>query len=265
MRSKIVSFALFLLAQALCAQSADYEAYEKKEFIKGKDTLRYRILWPLGFSKEKEYPVVLFLHGRGESGADNETQLVHGSKLFLEEENRENHPAIVIFPQCPKDDYWAKIKRNNDKKGKERFTFVKGGKPNPALGLVIQLMEKTVAEPYTKDNQLYVGGLSMGGMGTFEILSRKPGMFAAAFAICGGGHPETATLYAKKTAVWVFHGAKDDVVAPYFSKQMVKALLEADGDVQLSIYENANHNSWDPAFAEPRLLPWLFSHKKNKE
>jgi predicted peptidase len=107
-------------------------------------------------------------------------------------------------------------------------------------------------------------GLSMGGMGTFEILARNPEMFAAAVPICGGGNPEMADRYATSTAIWIFHGAKDNVVAPEFSTTMLQAIQNAGGQPAITIFPDANHNSWDPAFAEPELLPWLFSKSKSE-
>ncbi|MCB0470047.1 MAG: phospholipase, partial [Flavobacteriaceae bacterium] len=105
-------------------------------------------------------------------------------------------------------------------------------------------------------------GLSMGGMGTYEILSRKPDMFAAAFAICGGGNPELTENYATKIPMWIFHGAKDDVVNPQLSIDMVSAILKFGGKPNFTLYADDNHNSWDSAFAEPELLLWLFSKTK---
>ena len=104
-------------------------------------------------------------------------------------------------------------------------------------------------------------GLSMGGMGTFELVRRKPHVFAAAMPICGGAHPSTAKQI-RKTSWWIFHGEKDDVVLPVFSKDMAAALKKAKAKVSLTLYPNANHNSWDPAFAEPGLMQWLFSQRK---
>ena len=104
-------------------------------------------------------------------------------------------------------------------------------------------------------------GLSMGGMGTFELVRRKPATFAAAVPICGGAHEATAKGL-RKTAWWIFHGAKDDVVPPHYSKIMADALKKQKANVKFTLYPDANHNSWDPAFAEKDLLPWLFSHKR---
>ena len=101
----------------------------------------------------------------------------------------------------------------------------------------------------------------MGGMGTFELVRRKPKLFAAAFPICGGANTATAKKMARPDW-WIFHGLKDNVVPPELSQSMADALKGAGADVKLTLYPEANHNSWDAAFGEPYLLPWLFSHKK---
>jgi predicted peptidase len=222
------------------------------------------MLLPKFFSKDKQYPLVLFLHGAGERGNDNNSQLIHGSKLFTNEINRDSFPAIVIFPQCSKNDYWANLMVDRSTKPISR-EFPLDVEPTKALNLVMKLMDDMTNKSFVNRSQVYVGGLSMGGMGTFEILYRKPYMFAAAFAICGGGNPEAAKTYADKTALWVFHGAKDDVVEPHLSIDMVSAILKEGGFPKFTLYDFANHNSWDPAFEEPELLSWLFSNKKSKD
>ncbi|QDO92580.1 prolyl oligopeptidase family serine peptidase [Formosa sediminum] len=238
------------------------DLFLSKTHIVNTDTLQYRMLLPKDFSKNKTYPVVLFLHGAGERGNDNKKQLANGSDLFLKESIRKTFPAIVIFPQCPENDYWAKLEADRSTKP-ITFTYKYKESPTKAMALVIDLMNDLVKKTYVKTNQVYVMGLSMGGMGTFEILYRKPNLFAAAIPICGGGNPESVKAYAKSTPLWVFHGAKDDVVDPNLSVNMVSALLKNGGVPRFTLYDYANHNSWDAAFAEPELLIWLFS-KSNK-
>src|SRR5690242_15163695 len=100
---------LLLISSAAFAQ--DYSLFEKRTFITAKgDTLPYRILFPEGYDKSKKYPLVLFLHGGGERGRDNEKQLVHGVKLFLDPQNRKQYPCIVIAPQCMQDSNWSSAK-----------------------------------------------------------------------------------------------------------------------------------------------------------
>ena len=243
------------------AQILPKETFSYETHIVGSDTLQYRMLLPENFSTDKEYPVLLFLHGAGERGSDNEKQLVHGSSLFLNTKTRDSFPAIIIAPQCPKEDYWAKVDvdRSTNPIGLN-FNYETG--PTTAMSLVMDLMDKTLSKPYVKKDQVYVMGLSMGGMGTFEIIHRKPEMFAAAIPICGGGNPNSVDSYAKTLPLWVFHGAKDNVVDPQRSIEMVSAILNVGGYPKFTLYDFANHNSWDPTFAEPELLKWLFSKSK---
>ncbi len=116
----------FFMLQVSFAQ--DKSLFTKEQFIKEGDTLNYRMLLPENFDPKKEYPVLFFLHGAGERGNDNEAQLMHGSKLFLKPELRKDFPAIVIFPQCPKNDFWANVKPG-DAKTNERYSFQKGENP----------------------------------------------------------------------------------------------------------------------------------------
>lgn len=236
--------------------------YQSRLFIDQTDTLQYRILMPKNFKETKQYPVVLFLHGAGERGDDNKAQLVHGSKLFLAPVNRGAFPAIVIFPQCPKTSFWANATVDRSSRP-IKLEFPLDIEPTKPLELVMKLMDDVVSKPYVDKNKIYVGGLSMGGMGTFEIVYRKPEFFAAAFSICGAGNPKATTAYAKTTPFWVFHGANDDVVNPQSSVEMVDGLLKNGGKPNFTLYAQDNHNSWDSAFAEPELLPWLFSNTKN--
>ncbi|MBC7744163.1 MAG: prolyl oligopeptidase family serine peptidase [Flavobacterium sp.] len=251
---------ILLMTILTSANAQENNEYKADKFIEGTDTLLYRILMPENFDPAKKYPVLLFLHGAGERGNDNEIQLTHGSKLFLQPEVRRNFPAIVIFPQCPSTSYWSNVKSSNIE-GKRSFDFATSGKPTKAMKLLINLMETVKDLPYTDNNRFYSAGLSMGGMGTFEIIRRMRGDFAAAIAICGGDNPKNVKKY-KNVPLWIFHGAKDDVVVPENSQIVVDALKAKGADVKFTLYPEANHNSWDLAFAEPELLSWLFSHHK---
>ena len=258
---RLRGFLIMLMIVPFSVAAQEQEAFKKEHFIKNADTLNYRILFPKDFSEEKKYPVVLFLHGAGERGRDNQSQLTHGSELFLK--NQEEFPAIVIFPQAPKDDYWAKVEVNRDTVPFQ-FDFMNKEPATRSLQLVMDLMDEMVSKDYVNKDQIYVGGLSMGGMGTFELIYKKPELFAAAFAICGGGNPEIAKEYPQGLNIWLFHGKKDEVVLPEYSEAMARAINHYGGNAKLSLYPDDNHNSWDSAFAEPNLLPWLFSHKQTE-
>ena len=243
------------------SQAQDFSAYQKEWLIQGPDTLPYRILLPLHFEASKRYPLVLFLHGSGERGRDNEKQLTHGSQLFLADSNRQRFPAIVVFPQCADSSYWSNVQITRDTSGGRTFNFQEGGAPTRPMAMVENLLEELQGQYKIKSDQVYVMGLSMGGMGTFELVRRHPDLFAAAIPICGGANTATAPQL-KRLPWWVFHGAKDNVVPPRHSEEMVAALKAQGASVTFTVYPEAGHNSWDSAFAEPDLLSWLFAQHK---
>ena len=249
------------LALPVLVRAQTTPAYDRGNYIAKGDTLPYRILFPLNFDPAKKYPLLIVLHGAGERGNDNQAQLSHGGDLFLKGPVRQQYPAIVIFPQCPANSFWSNVKVKTDSSS-FTFTFQTDAPPTKAMHALMAFIDDFLDKPFVNKHQVYVGGLSMGGMGTFEIIGREPKVFAAAFSICGGDNSLNAKKYAKKVPLWIFHGAKDKTVSPDHSIVMVDAIKAAGGDPKFTLYPNDDHNSWDDAFAEPELLPWLFSHTK---
>ena len=237
------------------SNSQDLELFEKETFEFEKETLSYRILKPLNYNSNKQYPVHLFLHGAGERGNDNVSQLVHGGKLFLKKENREEYNSWVIFPQAPKNDWWGY---------KDPYKFDYNVKESKAMSLVVKLMDDFTQRKDVNPNKVFVSGLSMGGMGTFVILNLRPEMFAAATPICGDGDPSLVSNYSKKVPVWIFHGSDDTVVSPKKSLKMAKAIIENGGSPKITFYENVGHDSWNNAFAEKNFLKWIHSKSKKQ-
>ena len=238
------------------------DIYEKKEFVfaEGK-VLPYRILYPENYDKNKKYPLLLLLHGAGERGKDNEKQLTWGSKLFIIPENRKNFPAIVVFPQCPEESFWAvtKIDRTTTP---FKIEFDYTAEPNWPLAAANALVKKISNEEGVDKARVYISGLSMGGMGTFESVYRYPDLYAAALPICGGGDVNHYDKRVAKVPFWIFHGAVDAVVNPQLSRDMVEKLKALKAEVKYSEYPGVNHNSWENAFAEPEYLSWMLLHKK---
>ena len=237
------------------SNSQDLELFEKETFEFEKETLSYRILKPLNYNPNKQYPVHLFLHGAGERGNDNDSQLVHGGKLFLKKENREQYNSWVIFPQAQKNDWWGY---------KDPYKFDYNVKESKAMSLVVKLMDDFTQRKDVNPNKVFVSGLSMGGMGTFVILNLRPEMFAAATPICGDGDPSLVSNYSKKVPVWIFHGSDDTVVSPKKSLKMAKAIIENGGSPKITFYENVGHDSWNNAFAEKDFLKWIHSKSKKQ-
>ncbi|WP_197414346.1 prolyl oligopeptidase family serine peptidase [Lacimicrobium alkaliphilum] len=241
--------------------TAQANAYKALVFSHQGETLPYRILYPLNFDPEQSYPLVLFLHGAGERGDDNLAQLTHGAELFAREAIQREYPAIVVFPQAAEEDYWANVDVNSESSPYKLRFADKDAQPTQAMQLLLGLMDELSSEPFVDQQRIYVGGLSMGGMGTYEILARRPKMFAAAIAICGGGNLKNAGHYRQGLPLWAFHGEDDEVVDADLSEQMVAAINQHGGNARLTLYKDTGHNSWDKAFSEPDLFPWLFSHQ----
>lgn len=252
---------ILAITLAASAMAQDNTLYEKHWYVSGTDSMGYRLLLPENYNASETYPLVFFMHGAGERGSDNERQLIHGSKLFANPANRAKFPAIVVMPQCPQSSFWSNVQWKRDSTGKSEFIFDASQPPTIAMTMANNLLHFLLKEYPVNKKQVYIGGLSMGGMGTFEIVYRNPGLFAAAFPICGGGDPASAKKL-KPTHWWVFHGDSDAVVPPKYSELMVAALKAVKADVKFTLYPGVNHNSWDSAFAEPGLLPWLFAQKK---
>ena len=257
MKKLILLFFLFLLCEV---KSQDLSLYEKEAYIFENDTLNYRVLKPLDYDPKKQYPVHLFLHGSGERGNNNSSQLTHGGKLFLKKENREEYNSWVIFPQCKENDRWPSLSSDLWDKNLENKII----EPNESLGLVIKMMDEFIERKEVNKNKIYVSGLSMGGMGTFELLFRRPNMFAAATPICGNGITQLAKLYADKVPLWIFHGSDDKVITPKHSLKMARAIINSGGSPRMTLYENVGHDSWNNAFAEKDFLKWIHSKSKTQ-
>ncbi|GAB5399677.1 MAG: dienelactone hydrolase family protein [Aureisphaera sp.] len=231
--------------------------YQKEVYVSKGDTLPYRLLVPKQFDVNKSYPLLIFLHGSGERGSDNEAQLIHGSDLFLKEEVREQYPAIVVFPQCPSGKSWNNSSYEYST-SERSYYFPPTIEKNKTLDLLEGLLSALQTNYRIDPHKIYLGGLSMGGMGTFEMLRRNPNLFAAAFAICGGANPAISETI-KSVPIWIFHGEQDDVVPVIYSKEMHDAIQEEGGNSRITLYPEIKHDSWVNAFSEPELLKWLFS------
>lgn len=262
---KLITFCIVLLISlSVASQSPStevLEAFEAKTSTYEGKVLPYRILYPQDFDKDKKYPLHLFLHGAGERGDDNIAQLIHGADLFLK--NQTQFPAIVLIPQCPLDDYWADVKINRE--GSQNiFTFPQVPSPTWAMRAVQSLLDQTIAETYIDTDRIYLSGLSMGGMGTYELLSTRPDVFAAATPICGAGYPSNASTWAVKTPVWIFHGEDDQVVPIMYSQLLLETLVQQEVSPRVSFYPNVTHDSWTKAFAEPDFFSWIYKQSKAK-
>jgi predicted peptidase len=208
--------------------------------------LKYLLYLPAGYADDpaQRWPLILFLHGAGERGDDLNLVRVHGIPKVAE--TRADFPFIVVSPQCPVDSWWADYR------------------------MVLTALLDQVAGLYRVDlDRVYLTGLSMGGFGTWVLAASEPQRFAAIAPICGGGFwmygfPDRARVI-KHIPTWVFHGAKDPVVPLRESEVMVEALKAHGGDVRLTIYPEAGHDSWTETYNNPEFYTWLLQHRRQAQ
>jgi predicted esterase len=202
---------------------------------------------PTGYDPAKEYPLVIFLHGSGESGTDNKLQVSkhmgvpQGGSVFTLPANQAAYPTFFVAPQAPAPGVMGWM-----------------GVPGAAvLKLIAYLEQHFSIDPA----RIYVTGLSMGAFGTWWLIENNPMLFAAAVPMSGGGDTTKAAAIAQ-LPIWDFHGTLDPSVTVAQSRQMIAALIAAGGHPKYTEYPNGLHDIWDTAYTEPALLPWMFTQHR---
>ncbi|MBM3823428.1 MAG: phospholipase [Verrucomicrobia bacterium] len=206
---------------------------------------RYLQFLPKGYTEDpaRRWPLILFLHGAGEHGTNVWLASVHGPPKIVR--TKPEFPFIVVSPQCPPGSRWD-------------------AEP------LRQLLNHVEASLRVDKSRVYLTGLSMGGYGTWSLGLRHPDRFAAIAPICGGGEridvmlgSRSRTEPFKSLPIWVFHGAKDTVVPLSESERMVEAVRQAGNTrVKLTVYPEAQHDSWTETYDNPALYEWFFSHRR---
>jgi len=212
--------------------------------------LPYQIFFPKESEKTK-MPVFIWLHGIGERGNDNLIQLKHVVPYLVSDTIQKKFPCIVAAPQCPENDFWAPLNHKEWGTGKQE-------KATKSMLAVMEWIAELIKDPRVDPSRVYVGGLSMGGFGTLDLISRRPEWFAAAVPVCGGIDVDRAPTF-KNVPVWIFHGAKDPVVPVKLSRDLVKALEKAGAKPNYTEYPEGGHDVWNPAIREKGLMEWLFA------
>jgi len=234
---------------------AQNELFQKHIYKNNEFEMPYRLHLPDNYDENKSYPVILYFHGAGERGIDNEITLKNGVQNFASDENRIKYPCIIIVPQCPPAYRWVEV----------HWALPSHTMPEQ-MSLPMKhsmLLLNEITELYSADtNRIYVTGLSMGGFGTWDAISRFPNTFAAAVPVCGGGD----LAFAKTLTgipIWAFHGKLDKVVIPERSEHMIQEIIKHGGKfAKLTIYNNVAHNAWVNAYSDQKMIDWMFAQTK---
>ena len=217
----------------------------------------YRLAAPQFPEPGREYPLILFLHGSGESGTDNLKQIKVGLPALvgalLKRPNPE--PVIIVAPQCDATNRFVRGLAF-------REDYSMPSEPAPALALALEIVKHLVATHQADPQRLYITGLSLGGFATWDAVQREPELFAAAVPLCGGGDTALAPAL-KRLPVWVFHGTDDRSVPVECSRRMVRALKSAGNRrTRYTEYEGAGHDIWNRAYASPELVEWMLGQTR---
>ena len=231
-----------------------------RQAILGSQQFKYRVYVPNEINESGRLPVMLYLHGSDERGNDNEGQLSGPAPAILA--NPENFKFIIVFPQCPKGRFWDE----------------------EIIHQAILALDQTVSEFNGDSSKLYLAGFSLGGYGAWTTAAMYPNKFAAVVPMSGRVMPrpgerksvapeilrlvdskEPYLAFAEKlssTPIWIFHGANDNIVPVYNSRQMAKALNEAGNiNARYTELENTGHVSLTAAFNDRELFEWLAYQK----
>jgi len=221
----------------------------------GEQSFHYRLLRPKLIEGGKKYPLVLFLHGAGERGSDNTSQLKYMPTWMAEEANQKTYPCFVVAPQCRNEKKWVDVDWGRKDSSPQS--------PMPTTDMVaaIKALEEIIGSEPIDTTRIYLTGLSMGGYGSWDLVARMPNRFAAVVPVCGGGDEKTAPLFAN-VPVWCFHGDADKAVPVEHSRRMIAAIKSAGGTPKYSELPGVGHDSWTPAYRDPQVLDWIFSQRR---
>lgn len=215
----------------------------------GRSTVRAK-----GASTPPRYPLVVFLHGAGENGTDNASQMRNGVYAFCEKENREKRPCYLLVPQCPPGKRWSGATREE--------SSIFNATPTEPAQAVLELIDQTLRDnPDIDPNRVYITGLSMGGSGAIDLMMRRPDLFAAGLPLCGRGDPAHAKKI-KNIPIWIWHGGLDETNPVIYSRRMSAALQKAGGKVKYSELSTFNHDIWYVTYYNPAVMEWLFAQRK---
>lgn len=216
--------------------------------------LPYRLLRPAHYDASKTYPLVVLLHGAGERGVNNATpiRVKNGAYEFITA--TQAHEYFMLIPQCPKGVTWSGLDW-------AKLPYVMHDAPTEPMRLTLELIEQLQKEFSIDPKRIYATGLSMGGMGTWDMVIRRPDLFAAAMPICGGFDPTKAAAL-KDIPCLVFHGSDDSVVPVAGSRNMANAVNAAGGTVEYIEYAGENHQVWERTYLNKKAIDWLFQQIK---
>lgn len=208
-------------------------------------------------TEAEQVPVIMFLHGAGERGGDNTLQITVGLPALIASLEALHMPCYMIYaPQCPADQKWVDTDWT-------ALHHQMGPQLNPPLAAAMAQLHLLLADdPRYDPARIYLTGISMGGFGAWELLTRYPNRFAAGIPICGGGDPAFAQPLTQ-TPIWAFHGKKDKLVKVARTTEMIDAIVQVGGHPKLTLYDEIGHLCWNTVYKDHAVIQWLISQHRD--
>lgn len=246
----LVALASLLVAPSV-AGAQDVDGFAARSFTDANGVaMRYRLFVPSAEARKKPLPLVVYLHGSGGIGDDNLKQIsggnTTGTHIWTTADAQRRHPTFVLAPQLPHGTQWGA-------QGSDALS--------PHAEALVQLIASLTREFSLDADRVYLTGQSLGGYGTWDMIGKRPDLFAAAVPLCGYGEPSRVAA-ARRLPIWVFHGAQDPLVPVTASRQLVAALRAVDSPVKYTEYPDVGHDVWTRAYADPALADWLFGQRR---
>lgn len=219
----------------------------------------YRYYAPENYSDEYAYPVVLFLHGAGERGTNNEAPLIHVLQDWFNDTESPIYQSIIIVPQCPEEEQWVNTPWENGSYDSDAVG------ESDAIKEALAILDDVCKRASVNPDRIYVVGLSMGGYGTWNLLMNHSDIFAAGMPMCGAADPSKANIL-KDIPIYAFHGDKDGVVPPAGTREAVEAIQAVGGDkIFYEEVPNVAHDVWKYAASRGDVLRLMFEQRKNTD
>lgn len=242
-----------------CAQAApDLSKSITGAVSDGNNIMPYRLFRPAGYDTPgKKFPLVLFLHGSGERGNNNTSQVNSHIDGLVNATQSAPYASYLLAPQVASGNQFVDVPF-----GTGSFTNATAPAQSTSMAMTLQILDLVLSNTNIDKSRIYVTGLSMGGYGTWDILARRPNLFAAAAPMSGGGNTSNAALI-KKIPTWNFHGSVDGTVPVSGSRDMIAALQATGGVPKYTELTGQGHVIWAPIYTDTttggQFYPWLFS------
>ncbi len=233
----VILFCCLFIFEGCASQSSPALINSEMEVVTS-ETLKYYLYYPMNYEvdPEEKFPLLLFLHGGGESAPNLKSvhrngppKLISGGKKF---------PFLILAPQNPEEKMWWNTRAVN------------------------QLLDSVIATNKVDPNRIDLTGLSRGGGAAWEMAVQYPDKFAALAVVCGMTPVPYASWINKNMPIKVFHGDQDKSIPISESIEMVAKLREMGYQVDFTVYEGVGHNSWDRAYGNNELYDWFLAQKK---